>query len=134
MTYKCPYCEKGFAVTALQMPAGASAGADCPHCGERVLLFYPYGRLVAIISLLIALGTLAVLHVRSIAGFVVGTILIWIPVFLYLKLMSARYRPPILKRWKEHRKTFFEWLLRPRIAERFIKQTALSSHRPSLAF
>jgi DNA-directed RNA polymerase subunit RPC12/RpoP len=110
MTYKCPYCEKDFGVAELQMPAGPAAGAYCPHCGERVLLFYPHGRLVGIISLLIALGTLAVLHVRSIAGFVVGTILIWIPVSLYLKLMSARYRPPTLKRWKERRKTFFEWL------------------------
>jgi len=110
MTYNCPYCQKDFGVTELQMPAGASAGAYCPRCGERVRVFYPYFRMVAIISLLIAIGTLAVLHVRSIIGFVVGTILIWIPVSLYLKLMSARYRPPILKRWKERRKTFFEWL------------------------
>jgi hypothetical protein len=92
------------------MPAGASVGAYCPHCGERVLLFFSYGQVVAIISFLIAIAALAVLHVRPIAGFVVGTILIWIHLSLYLRLMSARYRPPILNRWKERRKTFFEWL------------------------
>ncbi len=92
------YCEKDFGVAELQMPAGASAGAYCPHCGGRVLLFFPYGQVVAIISFLIAIGALAVLHVRSIAGFVVGTILIWIHLSLYLRLMSARYRPPILNR------------------------------------
>ena len=71
---------------------------------------HPHGRLVAIISLLLALGTMAALRVRLIAGFVIGTILIWIPVSLYLKLLSARYGPPTLKRWKERSKTFFEWL------------------------
>jgi hypothetical protein len=73
-------------------------------------LFFPYGQVVAIISFLIAIGALAVLHARSTAGFVAGTILIWIPLPLCLRLMSARYRTPILNRWKERRKTLFEWL------------------------
>jgi DNA-directed RNA polymerase subunit RPC12/RpoP len=110
MTYKCPYCEKDFGFTELQMPAGPSAGAYCPRCGERVLLFYPYARRVAIISLLIAIGAMAAFQVRSIIMFILGMILIWVPLFVYLKLISVRYGPPTLKRWKERRKTFFEWL------------------------
>ena len=74
-------------------------------------MFYSYGRLVAIVSLLIAIGTLVLLHVRSIVMFAVGIVLIWVPLSLYLKLASARYWPPTLKRWEERRRrTFFEWL------------------------
>lgn len=110
MTYKCPICEKEFGVAELQIPAGATGGAYCPHCGERVRVFYPYGRLVAIVSLLIAIGTLVLLHVRSIVMFAIGIVLIWVPLSLYLKLVSVRYGPPTLKRWKERRRTLFEWL------------------------
>jgi len=91
MTYKCPYCEKIFSVTELQMPAGPSAGAYCLRCGDRVLVFYPYLRLVTIFSLLIAIGTLTLLHVSSFVMFAIGIIVIWIPLSVYLKFVSARY-------------------------------------------
>ena len=110
MTYKCPYCEKDFGAAELQIPAGATGGAYCPHCRERVRVFYPYGGLVAIVSLLVAIGTFVLLHVRPTVMFAIGIVLIWVPLSLYLKLVSVRYGPPTLKRWKERRKTFFEWL------------------------
>jgi len=65
---------------------------------------------VAVISLLAAIGLLALFHVTSIIGFAVGIILIWIPLSLFLNVMSVRYKPPTLKKWKERRKTFYEWL------------------------
>jgi sarcosine oxidase delta subunit len=110
MRHKCPYCEKDFGVAELQMPAGPSAGTYCPHCGERVRLSFAYGGTVAIISLLIAIGALALFHVTSIIGFAIGAIVIWVPLSLYLNVMSVRFKPATLKKWKERRKTFFEWL------------------------
>ena len=97
------------------MPARPSADAYCPRCSERVRVFWPYGKLVAIASLLVAIGTLALFRVRSVLAFAAGTFLIWVPLSLYLRLASARYGPPILKRRTErnrteHRRTFFEWL------------------------
>jgi len=76
---------------------------------------FAYGGIVAVVSLLIAIGALALSHVRSIVGFIIGIILIWIPLSLCLNAHSVRYKPPTLKKWKVRRKTgrrrtFFEWL------------------------
>src|SRR5579862_7126021 len=109
MSYTCPYCEKDFPVAELQMPAGPSGGTYCPRCGERVHLFFPYGRLVIMASLLIAIGAMAVFRVRSVVVFASGTMLIWVPLSQYLKFASVRYGPPTLKRWTERRRTLFEW-------------------------
>ena len=70
---------------------------------------------MAVISLVVAVGMLALFHITSIIGFAIGTILIWIPLSLFLNVMSVRYKPPVFRKWKERRKkerrkTFFEWL------------------------
>lgn len=74
----------------------------------------PYSKHAAIFALLLAWGILALLHVKSILGFVAGTVLIWIPLSLYLNASSFRYKTPILKKWEPRRqrryKSFFEWL------------------------
>jgi hypothetical protein len=49
-------------------------------------------------------------HVTSIIGFAIGAILIWVPLPLYPNVMSVRFKPATLKRWKERRKTFLAWL------------------------
>ena len=110
VTYKCPICGKDFAAAELQQPHGITGGSYCPHCWGRVYVSFAYGRFVAVISLLAAIGLLALFHVTSIIGFAVGIILIWIPLSLFLNVMSVRYKPPTLKKWKERRKTFYEWL------------------------
>ena len=114
MTYKCPACGEEFHVDALQQPAGIGGGSYCPKCHERVYVSIPYGRAVAFISLLIALGILLLLHVRAILGLIIGTLLIWIPLSLFLNVCSTRLKPPFLKKWKARRhrtrRTFFEWL------------------------
>jgi DNA-directed RNA polymerase subunit RPC12/RpoP len=110
MTYKCPHCEKDFGVAELQQPGGIGGGSYCPRCGGRVYVSFAYGGIVAVISLLIAIGILALFRVTSIIGFAIGIILIWVPLSLYLNAMSIRYKPATLKKWKERRRTFFEWL------------------------
>ncbi len=74
----------------------------------------PYGKHAAIIAVFVAWGILAVLRVRSILGFAIGTILIWIPLSMYLNALFFRYKPPILKKWEprkqRHIRSFFEWL------------------------
>jgi DNA-directed RNA polymerase subunit RPC12/RpoP len=110
MTYKCPTCGHEFDASALQHPAGMGGGLYCPKCQERVYVSMPYGRAVALISLVISAALLAVLNVKNIVAFVIGTALIWIPVSMFLNLWSTRLKPPSLKKWKQRRRTFFEWL------------------------
>ena len=111
MTYRCPWCGHNFDASELQQPAGIGGGSYCPKCQNRVYLSFAYQRTSALISLLIAVGILALLHTRNVLGFLIGAILIWIPVSMFLNVMSSRYRAPKLKRWKpRRRRTFFEWL------------------------
>lgn len=112
MTYKCPTCGEQVEFRALRRPAGIAGGKYCPSCQQRVSLSMPYGRAVALISLLISAGALALLHVRNIVGFLVGTVLIWIPLSMFLNLWSTRLKPPTLKKWKPPRqhRSFFDWL------------------------
>ena len=108
--YRCPWCGHNFDALELQHPAGLGGGLYCPKCQNRVYLSVTYPRTVAFISFLIAVGILALLHVRNILGFIVGTVLIWIPVSMFLNVTSSRCRTPELKQWKPRRRTFFEWL------------------------
>jgi len=126
MTYKCPACGEEFDVRALQQPAGIGGGSYCPRCNVRVYVSLPYGRSVALISLLIAFASLELLHIKTLIGFIIGTILIWLPLSMLLNAWSARLRPPSLKKWpprsveilrkwprkngRPRRRTFFEWL------------------------
>jgi hypothetical protein len=43
-------------------------------------------------------------------AFVIGTILVWIPVSMSLNFALMRVKPLTLKKWKPRRRTFFEWL------------------------
>jgi hypothetical protein len=109
--YKCPSCGAEFDPGELRKPGGVGGGLYCPACQERVHVSLPYGTAVAVISLLISGGALALAHVRNLIGFVVGTALIWIPVSMFINLWSTRLKPPVLKKWKPRRtRTFFEWL------------------------
>ena len=73
----------------------------------------PYGKHAAVIGVLVAWGILAVLRVRSILGFAIGAVLIWIPLSMYLNALLFRHKPPFLKKWEPrkqlHFKSFFEW-------------------------
>ena len=110
MTYKCPTCGDEFDASALQHPGGMGGGLYCPKCHERVYVSIAYGRAVGIVSLLISAAVLAFLNVKNIVAFVIGTALIWIPVSMFLNAWSTRFKPPSLKKWKQRRRTFFEWL------------------------
>ena len=110
MTYKCPTCGHEFDASALQHPAGMGGGLYCPKCQERVNVSMPYGRAVALISLVISVALLELLNVKNIVAFVIGTALIWIPVSMFLNAWSARLKPPYLKKWKAGRRSLFQWL------------------------
>ena len=110
MMYRCPFCDHDFDAVELRQPAGLGGGSYCPKCQERVRISFPYGGLVAFVSVLIAIGILALAHVRTIFGYVIGTVLIWIPLSLALNAATVRFKVPTLKKWKQRRRTFFEWL------------------------
>jgi hypothetical protein len=73
---------------------------------------------------LIAFGALALLRIKTILGFAIGIPLIWLPVSMYLNVLSFRYKPPVLRKWEprdeHHYRSFFEWLYeRNQIPEMF---------------
>jgi len=110
VTFICPACGQQIDVASLRSPGGMGAGLYCPKCQERVHISFAYGRVVAVVSLLLALAILRLFHVSTALGFVVGTLLLWIPISLYLNALSTRLRPAKLTKWKPRRRTFFEWL------------------------
>jgi len=73
-------------------------------------VYFPYSRYAVALSLLLAFGILFAFGVRSAFWLLVGTGLLWIPVSLLLNASFARFGPPVLKKWKPRRRTFFEWL------------------------
>jgi hypothetical protein len=86
-----------------------TGGSFCPLCKERFSISGP-SEAVAIASLIVALGILVVVGVRSIIGLVVGSALLWVPVSLVLNLAAVRRRGVALRKWKPRKRTFFEWL------------------------
>ena len=114
MVLHCPICSEDFDFRSLLRERGIKGAIRCPQCKGRVLISSPYRVPIAIISLLVAWTVLANLGVRTILGFLIGTVLIWPALSLFLTAYSVRIKPPILKEWKERkprtRRTFFEWL------------------------
>lgn len=110
----CPICGGDFDSATLVVEPGLRGAVRCPSCKGRVLISSPYGRQVAITSLLVAWAILAAMHVRTILGFVIGTLLLWAPACLVLNSVSVRIKPAGLKERKARqprtRKTLFERL------------------------
>jgi len=86
-----------------------SGGSFCPHCHEQFAIPGP-SKAAAIAALIIALGSLTLVGVRSIIGLTFGSILLWIPISLFLGAARMRAKGVVLKKWKPRRRTFFEWL------------------------
>jgi hypothetical protein len=109
MPVQCPTCGNSFDLAAREQPGGMTGGSFCPQCHERFAIPGP-SKTVTIVSLIIALVTLALAGVRSIVGLVVGTALLWVPVSLFLNVARMRRKGVVIRKWKPRRRTFFEWL------------------------
>jgi hypothetical protein len=115
MIYRCPTCNQEFDATELCRPAGIAGPSYCPRCRERVRVVLPYRGCIALLSLILSIGVLLLLHVKSMVALVVGTIVVWIPLSLYLNVMSFRIAASTIEKWQPRkvpgrRRTFFEWL------------------------
>lgn len=109
--YSCPYCSEGLNPVELQQPVGIGGGTYCPKCQQRVYVSFPYAKLVAVLSLFLVCGILFLIGVRSILWLVTGTVVLWVPVSLFLNFYSTTFKRPLLRKWKPRmRRTFFEWL------------------------
>lgn len=114
--YICPKCSEALEPAELQQPAGIGGGTYCPKCQERVYVSFPNSKLIAVLSLLLALGALLLLRVTSVLWLVAGTLVLWVPISLFLNFYSTRFKRPVLRKWKPRkrkprkRRTFFEWL------------------------
>jgi hypothetical protein len=108
--HTCPSCQSDLNETDLQQPAGVGGGTYCPKCGERVYFSFPYRGIVAILSIVLATGTLLLFHVGSWLWLLIGTIVLSTPYSMFLNVYSARFKRPVLKKWKLGPRTLFEWL------------------------
>src|SRR5271168_4413238 len=109
--YPCPYCEHSLQQIDLEQPAGLTGGMYCPKCHGRVYLTTGLGKYVAAASFAIGFTLLWLFHVRSIATLIIGTVVLALPISLFLNFESARFRPVTLRKWREREsRTFFEWL------------------------
>jgi len=110
MLVQCPTCGNSFYLAAREQPGGLTGGSFCPQCHERFAIPGP-SRTVTIVSLIIALGTLTLVGVRSIVGLVAGAALLWVPISLFLHVWTTRRKGVVvIRKWKPRRRTFFEWL------------------------
>src|SRR5580693_1912055 len=98
VTYACPGCGQQIDIASLQRTGGVGGGLYCPKCQEHVHISFAYGRIVAVVSLLLALAILRLLHVAVGLWFIIGTVLIWIPLSMFLNLWTTGFRPPKLKK------------------------------------
>jgi hypothetical protein len=109
MPVQCPTCGNSFDLAAREQPGGMTGGSFCPQCHERFAIPGP-SRTVTIVSLIIALVTLALAGVHSIVGLVVGAALLWVPISLFLNVARMRRKGVVIRQWNPRRRTFFEWL------------------------
>jgi len=110
MLVQCPTCGNSFDLAAREQPGGLTGGSFCPQCHERFAIPGP-SRAISIVSLIIALGTLALVGVRSIVGLIAGAALLWVPISLFLHVWTTRGKGVVvIRKWKPRRRTFFEWL------------------------
>jgi len=82
----------------------------CPKCQSRVHLSFPHSILVAVLSLLLAIGALLVMRITSLVWLTVGTLVLWVPISMFMNIYFTRFKPANLKKWNPRRRTFFEWL------------------------
>jgi uncharacterized paraquat-inducible protein A len=106
--FSCPTCGEPLEPVQLQQPAGLGGGSFCPKCQERLYLSFPYRKVTVTFSLALAVGLLLLMRVASVVWFIAGTILLWVPITIVLNVYSARFKPPVLKKWKPT-PSFIEW-------------------------
>jgi hypothetical protein len=89
---------------------GFAADSHCPHCHEQFAIPGP-SKTVAIASLIIAMGILLLVGVRSALGLAVGSVLLWIPISFLWNISEMSRNGVVLRQWKPLlRRTFSDWL------------------------
>jgi hypothetical protein len=105
-----PDMRKTFDLAERETPGGFGAGSYCPHCHEQFSIPGP-SKTVTIASLILALGILALVGVRSALGLVVGSVLLWVPISFFWNLSEMSRKGVVLRKWKPLlRRTFSDWL------------------------
>lgn len=110
MLVTCPTCGRSFDLAERETPGGFGAGSYCPHCHEQFSIPGP-NKTIAASSLILALGILVLVGVRSALGLVVGSVLLWVPISLFWNVSEIRRKGVVLRKWKPLlRRTFSDWL------------------------
>ena len=110
----CPHCDREIDTHNIRMEFGRNNGPRCPECGGLLRPYRPHKRVVLVSSLLLGILTMEFFGVRSVAWFVLGTAILWLPFSLGLNILvhsagpfkleavePRRSRPDLLRRlWK----------------------------------
>ena len=110
MVIECPFC-KTFVDTSNLTPIPSSGGGrTCPNCKGAVQYAQPYRVLRVAASALIAATIVKVAGVRNLPTFFITTLILWVPVSLFLNAYLVHYIPLFLVPWtpRRHIKTIYE--------------------------
>ena len=93
MVIECPFC-KTFVDTSNLTPIPSSGGGrTCPNCKGAVQYAQPYRVLRVAASALIAAAIVRVAGVRNLPTFCITTLILWVPVSLFLNAYLIHYIP-----------------------------------------
>lgn len=110
VTLRCPLCEFDVESSELQLLPGSGGGLKCPRCAQ-ILMFRQSRRFLRwAISIVISAGLIWVSGIKSSLLFVGSTLLLSIPISLFVNAYFIHLVPPTLVPWKprRHRKSVIE--------------------------
>lgn len=105
MTLCCPLCGKALETGELTVQPGTRGGFACPRCGKLLHFSQSHPYLRASISLLISATLLYFAGVRTPFTFILGTLILWVPISLLFNAYCVRIMPLGLKPWKVPRES-----------------------------
>ena len=110
MVIECPLCKTFVDTSNLTRFTGSGGGVTCPNCKGAVRFSQPYRVLRVAASALIAAGIVRIAGVRNLPTFFITTLILWVPVSLFLNAYLIHYIPLFLVPWKprHHTKTIYE--------------------------
>jgi hypothetical protein len=100
MVIECPLCKTFVDTVNLTAIPSSGGGRTCPNCKGAVRYSQPYRVLRVAASAVIAAGIVRVSGVRNLPTFCITTLVLWVPVSLFLNSYLIHYIPLFLVPWK----------------------------------
>ena len=112
MILRCPICGENISTRDLRRRDGVKDGRECPNCGQLVQFSQPYPIFRWGAALLASGLVLWLTGVRSTVWFLIGSVLLWLPMSLVVNGAAVHVMSLELKPWKA--RAVKRWEPRPR--------------------